>query len=50
MTYSVLLHSFTMTFRFHYNFVHLYGVYENIAISMKTLYGKATQLKLLSQI
>ena len=50
MTYSVLLHSFTLTFRLYYNFVHLYGFFENIVVSMKTLYGKTPQLKLLSQI
>ena len=40
MTYSILLHSFTLTFRFHYNFVHLNGFYESIVCknySIKTL-------------
>ena len=42
--YDILLHSFTLILIFHYNFVHLYGFHGNI------LYGKATQLKFLSQI
>ena len=25
MIYAILFHSFTLTFIFHYNFVHLYG-------------------------